>query len=203
VLSWNLAQEVKIRALGDNLFIMKFSCLGDWEKVTEGGPWVFRGHAVLFAPYDGFTKPSTIELNHLSLWVQIHDLPDGFKGMLKSLASRVGEFVSTEPPSFDFAGNFYRIRVKIDVRKQLKKWSQLLEVGKERFFSLNTKNCRIGARFVVCSATLAKNMVMVCMLQSPEALVLKDLRATWSIRQGGRQDRGGCGNAGRGEDGVM
>jgi hypothetical protein len=42
--AWDLAQEVKIRTLGDNLFVMKFSYLVDLEKVTEGGPWTFRGN---------------------------------------------------------------------------------------------------------------------------------------------------------------
>jgi hypothetical protein len=41
--AWDLAQEVKFRSLENNLFTMQFSCLGDWEKVMDGGPWVFRG----------------------------------------------------------------------------------------------------------------------------------------------------------------
>ena len=55
--AWDLARTVKIKTLEDNLFIMKFACLGDWEKVTTGGPWHFRGNAVVFAEYDGFTRP--------------------------------------------------------------------------------------------------------------------------------------------------
>jgi 3-hydroxyisobutyrate dehydrogenase-like beta-hydroxyacid dehydrogenase len=41
--AWDLAKDVKIRVIEDNLFSLQFSCLGDWEKVMDGGPWVFRG----------------------------------------------------------------------------------------------------------------------------------------------------------------
>jgi hypothetical protein len=92
--TWDLAKEVKIRVIEDNLFTSQFSCLGGWEKVMDGGPWVFRGKSVLIAPYDGFTKTSTIELSTILLWIQIHDLPDGFKGMLKTLAGKVWQFVA-------------------------------------------------------------------------------------------------------------
>jgi hypothetical protein len=39
--TWNLAQEVKTRSLNSNLHTFQFSCLGDWERVMEGGPWNF------------------------------------------------------------------------------------------------------------------------------------------------------------------
>lgn len=61
----DLAQEVCIRAIEDNLFVLQFFCLGDSEKVMEGGPWVLRGKSVLLALYGGFTKPSAISLHTL------------------------------------------------------------------------------------------------------------------------------------------
>ncbi|KAE8777825.1 hypothetical protein D1007_49326 [Hordeum vulgare] len=81
-------------SLGDKLYTMQFSCLRDWDKVMEGGPWTFRGNPVLMAPYDGFTKPSTIDLNKLRIWAQIIDLPDGYEPLLKALAGKIGKFYS-------------------------------------------------------------------------------------------------------------
>lgn len=115
-----MAQEVKIRPLEDNLFSMQFSCLGDWERVMEEGPWNFKGKAVVLSHYDGFTKPSSIELNKIDIWIQIYDLPDGFFPKIKALSATVGEFIYAEPKSQDFEGNFARVRVKIDVNKPLK-----------------------------------------------------------------------------------
>ena len=79
-IAWDLVQEVKFRALGDDLCTTQFSCLGDWTKVMEGGPWAFRGCPVILAPYDGFAQPSTIELTVLrygstsryAKWYELH-----------------------------------------------------------------------------------------------------------------------------------
>ena len=76
--AWDLAKETRFRPLELNLFSIKFNCLGEWEKAMEGGPWNFRGNPVLLAEYDGFTKPSSISLNTFDIWMQIHDLSDGY-----------------------------------------------------------------------------------------------------------------------------
>ena len=41
--AWDLAQEVTFKPLEDNIYMLQFSCLGDWERVTQEGPWHFRG----------------------------------------------------------------------------------------------------------------------------------------------------------------
>lgn len=88
---------------------MQFGCLGDWERVMDEGPWTFKGKVVVLAHYDGFTKPSTIELNKIDIWMQIHDLPDGFFPKIKAISATVGEFIYAEPKSQDFEGNFARV----------------------------------------------------------------------------------------------
>lgn len=118
--AWDLEKEVKIRPLEDNLYTMQFSCLGDWERVMREGPWTYKGKAVVLSQNDGFTKPSLIELNKIDIWMQIHDLPDGFFSKIKALSATVGEFIYAESKSQDFEGNFSRVRVKIDVTKTLK-----------------------------------------------------------------------------------
>lgn len=83
--------DVKIRPLEDNLCTLQFFCLGDWERVMQDGPWNFRGNAVIIAPYDGVTKPSTIKLETLDIWIQIRDIPDGYAHPVAPLAGKVGE----------------------------------------------------------------------------------------------------------------
>jgi hypothetical protein len=75
---------------------------------------------VVLVPYDGFTKPSTMKLFLICIWIQIHNIPVGFVGLPKSLACKVGEFIVAEGTSHDFCENFFHVRVKLDVRKTLK-----------------------------------------------------------------------------------
>lgn len=118
--AWDMAKDVKIKPLEENLYTMQFGCLGDWECVIEDGPQAYKGKTVVLAPYDGFTKPSTIEINKVVIWIQIHDFPEGYSSKIKALSSTVGEFIYAEPSSHDFEGNIVRVRVKIDVTKPLK-----------------------------------------------------------------------------------
>jgi hypothetical protein len=66
--------------------------------------------------------------------MQIHDLPDGYKSMIKPLASKVSEHIYTKMPSPDFAGNFFRVRVKLDARMPLKNVISLIRGGKRELF---------------------------------------------------------------------
>ena len=186
--AWDLAQDMKTKTLEDNLFILKFSCLGDWEKVTQGGPWNFRGSDVLFAPYDGFMKPSAIELNSFDIWIQIHDLPFGYRGMIKSLSAKVGKFVHAELPSDDFAGNFFRVRVTLDVRNPLKNHVSLSRAGKREIFLVKYE--RLPKWCAVCGMLGHTYKEHGDGIHPPSALVFKNLKATRSMRQPARINRG-------------
>ena len=78
-MAWSLAQGVSFNAHGDNLFVITVNRVGDWQRVTQGGPWLFRDHGVLIEPYDGFTKPEEIVMEKLTVWAQIVDLPPLFR----------------------------------------------------------------------------------------------------------------------------
>ncbi|KAE8766341.1 hypothetical protein D1007_62441 [Hordeum vulgare] len=127
--TWDLARTVKIKTLEETLFMMQFKCLRDWEKVTQGGSWHFRGNRVIIAPYDGYFKPTSTELYKFEIWARIIDLPIANKGKVKTLTSKSGEFVDSELPSFDFKGNFYRARVRLDVRNPMKKATSIIRGG--------------------------------------------------------------------------
>jgi hypothetical protein len=198
--AWDLAKDVKIRVHEDNLFVFQFACLGDWEKVMNGGPWVFRGKSVLLAPYDGFTKPSTIDLNSLLMWIQIHDLPVGYKDLVKSLASKVGEFDTAEPHSTDYTGNFYRARVRLDVRKQLKRVVSIIRNSRRPIFLVKYE--RLPDWCAMCGFLGHTYKEHGDGVHPPDALIFKDLRADggWrpSSRPPGRGTGRGFGRGGRG-----
>jgi hypothetical protein len=70
--AWSLAKKVNFHDVGNNTFILQFSCLGDWRKVVEEGP--FHNWGLMIKPYDGYSKPSSLILDRLPIWVQIHDI---------------------------------------------------------------------------------------------------------------------------------
>lgn len=39
--AWAPAKEVIFKARESNLFVVQFNCLGDWQRVMEGRPWLF------------------------------------------------------------------------------------------------------------------------------------------------------------------
>ncbi|XP_020165716.1 uncharacterized protein [Aegilops tauschii subsp. strangulata] len=121
--AWNPAKQVVWRKIKTNLFTAQFGCLGDWNKAMVEGPWLFKEQAVIMEEYDGFKNPDTFELDKLSVWAQIHRLPDKFliERAVKGLASRIGEVeeVQLKLPA-GFFGEFVRVKVKIDINAKIK-----------------------------------------------------------------------------------
>ena len=136
--AWSPAKEVKFIALEPNLFTIQCFCLGDWLKVDEGGPWLFCQHAVVIEPYDGLSDPDNIDLNHLAVWIQIHKLPVGYRKVAlitNLIEKRVGKVVKVETDVHG-AGNFVRVRVKIDVRKVLERVVTISRGGQREIYQL-------------------------------------------------------------------
>jgi hypothetical protein len=136
------------------------------------------------APYDGFTKPSTIKLNTLLIWIQILDLPVAYKDIIKTLAIKVGEFEVAEPHSEDYAGNFYRAWVRIDMSKQLKPVVSIIHSSKRK--KILVKYERLPNWCAVCGHLGHLYKEHGDGIHSPGTLVFKDLRADLAPRSSGR-----------------
>lgn len=203
--AWDLAQDVKFRPLEDNLYTLQFSCLGDWERVMQEGPWHLSGNAVIIVPYDGVTKPSTIQLNTIDIWIQIHDVPDLYAHLDTPLASKVGEVLFTETQSHDFTENFFRVRVRINVQKPLKNAVSMIRDLKRQIYKIKYE--RLPDWCAVCGHLGHVYKEHGDGIPQPSAPIFKDLRASWYMGPGrgpgggrgrGRAANGGRGNAGRG-----
>jgi hypothetical protein len=137
-LAWNPAREITMRAVGINRFVIQCFCLGDWEKVMERGPWLFRDWAVILAPYDGLSDPDEVSLEFLPIWLQVHKLPEGYRKekYVRPLVSRVaGEIEAVEMnPAGGFKGDYVRVRVKHDVRTALTRWVSFILEGKRMLY---------------------------------------------------------------------
>jgi hypothetical protein len=125
--AWAPAQEVTFSAREEGRFLVKASCLGDWQKITEQGPWLFREQGVLIEKYDGSCKVSSVELNRIHAWVQIHDVPELFrkKSVMTGLAANIGEVLAVDMTG----GEHVRARVWLDVRKPIPRFVSIKPEG--------------------------------------------------------------------------
>lgn len=74
--AWNLAQDVVFRAIENNLFSVRSSCLADWKRVFKDGPWIFRNCSVLMAAYNAWSEPRETVLNTYQAWVRVMGLKE-------------------------------------------------------------------------------------------------------------------------------
>jgi hypothetical protein len=87
------AKPAAFKAKGDNLFLAQFHCLGDWERVMEGGPWLIHGAALAMTEYDGFTNVEDYKLDKVPAWTRIQCVLEGLmkkKELAKKVARKVG-----------------------------------------------------------------------------------------------------------------
>jgi hypothetical protein len=129
--AWAPAKEVSFRDLEENRFIVYANCLGDCQRITEQGPWIFRDHGLLVEKYDGSCRASAVELNRIHAWVQIHDIPELYrrKPIITDLAANVGEVITVEMRVE--VGDFARARVWLDVRKELTRFVVIRPEGED------------------------------------------------------------------------
>jgi hypothetical protein len=130
--AWSLAKEVIFQALEQNLFTIQCHCLGDWQKIEQGGPWLFRQNAVIIEPYDGLSAIESVELNKIAVWLQIHKLPIGYRdeALIRNLVQKKVGPVSTVETQI--AG----IRVKLDVHKPLARFVSIARGGQREYYQI-------------------------------------------------------------------
>ena len=133
--AWAPAQEVTFRDLEENRFLVQANCLGDWKRITEQGPWLFRDHGILIEKYDGSCRATGVELNRIQAWAQIHDVPELYrkKPLISGLATSIGDVISVDMNNLGSeCGDFVRARVWLDVRKSLTRFVSLKPEGGEQ-----------------------------------------------------------------------
>lgn len=116
------------------------------------GPWIFRGLVVMIEDYDRKGKPSAVNIERITVWAQIHDIPDIYRSLpvVDQQARRIGHVKSIEMnPNRVFEGNYVRVKARIEVAQPLTRVTPLNINGKERIF-LPVKYEKLGYFCEVC-----------------------------------------------------
>jgi hypothetical protein len=104
------------RDLGSNKYLLEFSSDKSLSFAIRGGPWSFRGDAVILVQYDGLTKLSEVTIESIPLWIRIYDIPVSM--MTKAFVTVLGE-VGRVMEVGDAVRDFKRVRVDFDLSKAL------------------------------------------------------------------------------------
>ena len=132
---WRTSREVKIEGLGDNVFMFKFGTEADKRSILMRGPWHFDRALIVLTEPAGISDVKKQKFNHVSFWVQIHDVP--IMCMSKEMALELGnvigkvEEIETDATGECF-GQFLRLRISVDVTKPLKKLIELEQEGEDK-----------------------------------------------------------------------
>jgi hypothetical protein len=123
--------------LGDNRFILKFDSELHYKYALNGDPW---RDALIMVPYDGFSRPSKIEINSINMWVRFYDVPVTLMSPTFTIA--LAKKVSTEVLE---VGNpvrdFLRARVALRLEDPLKPSVEFKIKGKvEMSFEVRYEN---------------------------------------------------------------
>lgn len=118
----------------------------------EGCPWSFNRKAIIMARLQPGQNPRTVDLNHMELWVQVHDLKVGFKSekILMGIGNFVGNFVSSCSSNFeDVWREYMRIRVSLNLNKPLKRRMKIKMAGNDWFW-VNFKYENVPSFCFIC-----------------------------------------------------
>lgn len=67
--AWNTARDVTFRPIGRNLYVVQTYCQGDWKRIMEEGPWLFRGCALMLEEFDGSTTNPKSLPHKVPAWI--------------------------------------------------------------------------------------------------------------------------------------
>ncbi|KAM0870308.1 hypothetical protein ACQ4PT_040100 [Festuca glaucescens] len=164
--AWNLAHDVRFRRLGANLFIAQVFCLADWKRVMEQGPWLFRQCAVLIEPYDGLSKAESVEMEFMPIWMQIHELPEGYRKekIIEKLAKKAGKILQIQYEGPSIYGDYLRVRVRHDVREPLLRFVSIVRHGERVMFLGRYEKLLVSVRYVDYSVMNMRSVVRVSIL---------------------------------------
>jgi hypothetical protein len=127
---WKIRGHVDLNQLADRRFVLEFSEEGDFNHVTNGGPWRFREDAVLVDALKEGVDPETVQFTSVPIWVQFRRIPFYLlsKELTTDLGSKVGEFIHIDNHARgDICDKFIRTRIRLPIDRALQRWTPIID----------------------------------------------------------------------------
>ncbi|KAL0285129.1 UNVERIFIED_CONTAM: hypothetical protein Sradi_7182200 [Sesamum radiatum] len=70
---WPMVREVK--ATSNGFFFFEFNTMAAMEEVTEGGPWLFRGQALILQKWEPRMMLRKLQHTQVPVWIKLRHLP--------------------------------------------------------------------------------------------------------------------------------
>ena len=77
--------------LRKDFFLIRFSCVDDFDKVLNGGPWFIGGHFLGIRPWEPYFKAFEAKLMPMAVWIRFPKLAIEFydRVVLKEIGSAI------------------------------------------------------------------------------------------------------------------
>ncbi|CAM8937347.1 unnamed protein product [Rhodiola kirilowii] len=122
--AWNLSKDAEFVAFSDNVALVKFFSEEDMRRVLEGGPWWFKGWAILLQKWWKGMKPSDVNQRKIEISMQMHEVPIQIrdKTTAKDVANEVGGLVEREgTKNVEVKGTYLRDRIELPVDEPIRR----------------------------------------------------------------------------------
>jgi 14-3-3 protein epsilon len=118
---WKPGKKVSISHTDNGRYLFQFNHRLDAAKVVDEGPWLFDSFNLLIERIAPGVVPASVQLDHIDIWVQVHQLPFGF--IQPKVGQAIGRYLG-ELKEYDqrnsIHSSYMRLKVRINVNDPLK-----------------------------------------------------------------------------------
>nr|KYP68844.1 Uncharacterized protein At4g02000 family [Cajanus cajan] len=150
---WHPGKGVSISELKPGVFLFQFYHPLDLKRILDNGPWNFENNILIVSKIFEGDIPKDTPLNHIDVWVQVHNLPVGFmsQSIGVHLGNSLGKFLEYDSKhNTSLWKSYMRIHIKIDIRSPLQKENKIKKQGGE-WKTVIFKYEKIGQLCYLCS----------------------------------------------------
>lgn len=132
---WGKTNHVDIREVSQNLFVFHFANTRERNFAGRGRSWIFYRQNVVLEGFRPNGIPSQVPLVKVPYWVQVHGLEVWLRKekIARTLGAAFAGYLGWDKSDANRFGDFFRIRVWVDVTVPLPRGQLLMTDGGQAF----------------------------------------------------------------------